>query len=337
MNLMPHQYIERDSGQVRTERLLGDRLVNLLYSSLRERSEVVFKALTGARFSSLLGLWNFQRRLGTRLASPRRQMMAWGVDLEECLGDPDRLDTPKKIFERQIRYWQCRPAPADPRALLSPCDARVLVGSLHQNSHLFIKDKFFSFGELLGPHKTRWLRAFGEGDFALLRLTPEKYHYNHTPVAGRVVDHYELEGDYHSCNPQAVVSMVTPYSKNKRVVTIIDSDVHGGSRLGLVAMIEVVALMVGEIVQCYSRREYKHPQAMWPGLFMEAGQPKSLFRPGSSTVVLLMQKDRVAFDRDLVANQKSGGVSSRFADGFGGPLVETEVLVRSSLGRGLDA
>jgi phosphatidylserine decarboxylase len=44
--------------------------------------------------------------------------------------------------------------------------------------------------------------------------------------------------------------MVRPYSKNKRVVTIIDTDVEGGTGIGLVAMIEVVALMIGDIVQC---------------------------------------------------------------------------------------
>ena len=55
--------------------------------------------------------------------------------------------------------------------------------------------------------------------------------------------------------PGAVVALVTPYSKNSRVVTIIDTEVPGGTGVGLVAMIEVVALMIGEVVQCYSGRD----------------------------------------------------------------------------------
>ena len=98
-----------------------------------------------------------------------------------------------------------------------------------------------------------WLRAFRKADFAILRLTPDKYHYNHTPVAGRVVKIYPISGEYHSCNPAAVVTVVTPYSKNKRVVTIIDTDVPGGTGVGLVAMIEIVALMIGDIVQAVQR------------------------------------------------------------------------------------
>lgn len=53
-----------------------------------------------------------------------------------------------------------------------------------------------------------------------------------------------------SCNPGAVVSMVTPFSKNRRVVTVIDTDVPGGTGIGLVAM------MIGDIVQCYSTHGY---------------------------------------------------------------------------------
>ena len=63
----------------------------------------------------------------------------------------------------------------------------------------------------------------------------------------------------------------------------------------------------------------------------ERGQPKSLFRPGSSTVILLFQPDRVNFDHDLLANLRAPGVATRFSHGLGHPLVETEVEVRSRI------
>jgi len=70
-----------------------------------------------------------------------------------------------------------------------------------------------------------------------------------------------------------------------------------------------------------------------PGMFLAKGQPKSLFRPGGSTVVLIFQAGRVVFDQDLLANLSAPGVNSRFSAGLGRPLVETEVLVRSRIGR----
>lgn len=205
------------------------------------------------------------------------------------------------------------------------------MGSFKDTSKLFLKGKFFEYEELLSASKP-WLHTFDGGDFVICRLTPEKYHYNHTPVAGVVCDFYENDGGYHSCNPGPVVSLATPYSKNKRVVTVIDTDVTGGTRVGRVAMIEVVALMVGDIVQCYSELEYKDPQPLQVGMFLHRGCPKSLFRPGSSTTVLLFQKDRVEFSQDLIRNLHRPDVESRYSEGLGKPLVETEIKVRSTIG-----
>jgi phosphatidylserine decarboxylase len=146
-----------------------------------------------------------------------------------------------------------------------------------------------------------------------------------------VVDVYEIDGCYHSCNPGAVTRVSTPYSKNRRVVTIIDTDVAGGTRVGMVAMIEIVALMIGEIVQCYSETGYDDPQNVVPGMFVERGCPKSLFRPGSSTTVLLFQAGRVQFSPDLVVNQSQPRAQSRYTLDFGRMLVETDVRVRSPI------
>jgi phosphatidylserine decarboxylase len=65
---------------------------------------------------------------------------------------------------------------------------------------------------------------------------------------------------------------------------------------------------------------------------MEKGCPKSLYRPGSSTTIVIFQKQRICFAKDLLENQVRTDVSSRFSEGFGRPLVETEVTVRSGIG-----
>ena len=333
---MQHQYIDRLSGAVRDERLYGDRLVNLIYSRVRENAPRLFRALTSMRISELLGRVNYDLPLGSRLSGSLRFLERLGVDLGECLDPLEALNTARKVFERRIRYWECRPIPQEPRIVVSPADAKVLVGSLDERWALRLKDKFFTYEELLGRDKHEWLHALQGGDFAIFRLTPEKYHYNHTPVAGRVVDFYAIDGEFHSCNPGAVVAVATPYSKNRRYVTIIDTDVEDGTGIGLVAMIEIVALMIGEVVQAYSELCYDAPQPVRPGMFLRRGAPKSLYRPGSSTDVLLFQRGRIDFDADIVANMRRQGVASRFTRGFGVPLVETDLAVRSSIGRASD-
>ncbi len=326
-----HQYVDRTHGSVVTEELFGDWAVRFLYSTARENSATLFRALTSSVASRALGFFQFDWPFTSRLLGNRGFLERCGVDLDECLDPPDAFVTPRHVFERRIRYWDCRPLPDDPACVVSPADARALVGSLADESTLFLKGKFFETEELLGSHKPAWRDAFADGDYAIFRLTPDRYHYNHVPVSGRVLDYYPLSGSFHACNPGAVVEMVTPYSKNGRVVTVIDTDVPGGTGVGLVAMIEVVALMIGEVVQCYSRERYADPSVVFPGQWLERGQPKSLYRPGSSTDVLLFQPGRVRFADDLVANQRHPNARSRFSLAFEFPLVETDVRVRSPI------
>jgi len=334
MTPLRHQYIDRRTGEVKTEQLFGDPFVCAIYSDLREKAPVLYRAVTGKRMSQLLGFLNYDFALTATLSGSRRFMKSAGIDYNECLDPADSLDTPRKVFERKIRYWECRPMPDDRSAVVSPADARVLVGSFNETGNLLIKGKFFDYEELLGNNKHEWLNAFRGGDFAVFRLTPDKYHYNHTPVAGQVEDFYEITGVYHSCNPSAVVTVVTPFSKNTRTVTIINTDVSNGSNVGLVAMIEVTALMIGEVLQCYSSREYTNPQPIRRGMFLEKGCPKSLYRPGSSTDIVIFQKDRISFDPDITENMYRLNAQSRFSFGFGQSLLETEIEVRSQIAVG---
>lgn len=326
-----HQYVDRRSGAVMDERLFGEAIVSFLYSRVREDAPTLFRALTGPRSSHLWATLCFDLPLADRLLGSRRFLAKAGLDLDECLDPPEHFTTARRLFERKLRYWSCRRMPAEREAVVSPAEARLTLASLAHHSDLCLKGKLFSFEELLGSDKSEWLQLFAGGDVAVLRLTPEQYHYTHTPVAGVVEDFYELGGTYHSCSPQATVELVTPLSKNKRAVTVINTDVEDGSGVGRVAMIEVVALMIGEVVQCLSRHRYDDPRPVVPGLFVERGQPKALFRPGSSTVVLLFEPGRVEFAPDLVANLGRGDVASVLSQGFGQPLVETEVKVRSLL------
>jgi phosphatidylserine decarboxylase len=303
-------------------------MVHLLYHCVRENNAALFRMFTSSRSSHILGALNFDRPV----LNKRAFLTDCGINLSECIDPPELLDTPRRIFERKIRYHECRPMSADTDAIVSPADARVLLGSFRKTSQIFLKEKFFSFEELLGSANSAWHEAFHGGDFAVFRLTPDKYHYNHTPVSGQVIDFYAIDGDYHSCNPSAVVSVVTPYSKNKRVVTIIDTDVPGGTGIGLVAMIEVVALMIGDIVQAYSTQEYDAPRQIETGMFLLKGQPKSLYRPGSSTDILIFQEGRMDFACDILENMSRTDVSSRFTQGFQTLLIETDIQVRSLLG-----
>ncbi len=316
-----------------TEKLIGDAMVAIMYSSLREHAPSLFKALTSARVTRLLGLLNYDWSGMNRPADTLRLAARLGIELHECVEPPESLNTARRLFERRIRYWQTRPLAAEPDQVVSPVDARLLVGTLNDLGLLPVKGKFFDCQELLDVPAHTWSDCFADGDVAIFRLTPDKYHYNHAPVSGRVLDFYAIDGAFHACNPGAVVCAITPYSKNRRAVTIIDTDCVNGSGVGRVAMVEVAALMIGVIAQCYSHCAYHEPEPLRVGMWLEKGCPKSLYRPGSSTTILLFEKNRICFAPDLLVNQSRCDVQSRFSAGFGRSLVETNVQVRSPLAR----
>jgi phosphatidylserine decarboxylase len=328
---MMHEYIVRETGEIARERLVGDLTVRALYSPKLENAAWVSKLASSRKVSELLGYLNYDNRLSSHASGMKRFLEKSGINLSEMVDEPSPLRTTRQMFERKIRYWECRPMPKVRACVVCPADSRVAVGSMSTTSRLLIKEKFFAFPELLGGPRSRWTKDFKEGDFAVFRLTPEKYHYTHVPVDGTVVAFYAVDGRYHSCNPNATAKLITPHSKNKRVVTVIDTDCDGGTGIGLVAMIEVVALMIGQIDQRYSDYEYRDPKPIEPGMVLRVGSPKALFRPGSSTVVLLFQRDRIHFAEDLVRNQQRREVRSRYSRAFGQTLVETDVAVRSLL------
>jgi phosphatidylserine decarboxylase len=72
MNRFKHQYVERESGRVCTERPFGDWIVNYLYSKKREDAPLVYELLGSQWFSSLLGWVNYDFPLGPRVSGIRR-------------------------------------------------------------------------------------------------------------------------------------------------------------------------------------------------------------------------------------------------------------------------
>ena len=99
-----HQYVCRGDNRVVTERLLGDWAVNFLYSRARERVGTLFNALTSRYASKMLAFINFDLPLTPRLVGHERFLRSCGVDFDETVDDPRSFDTPRKIFERRIRY-----------------------------------------------------------------------------------------------------------------------------------------------------------------------------------------------------------------------------------------
>lgn len=331
MNSSPaaHQYVPLTGGESADETLIADRAINFLYSTAREQPSVLQRIAASKIATQALATWEFdlplRRPIGTIATTAQRM----GIDLSEVHGDLRQWRTLRNLFERQIRYWQLRPMTEETRSIISPADGKALVFGYVDDFMLPVKSQWVAMPELVGSQALADELTPACG--VIVRLTPEAYHYVHAPVSGIVRSHDLIDGALHSCNPTALVSFVKPYAMNLRRVTVIDTDVNYGSRVGVVVLVNVAAMMIGRIDDAYSPRRYDEPEPVSVGRFVRRGQPLALFRPGSSTSIALWTQRRASVQSKLAKNGDRAGTQSRFSDWLLSPWVESAIRVRSTL------
>ncbi|MCX8097610.1 MAG: phosphatidylserine decarboxylase [Casimicrobiaceae bacterium] len=332
-----HQYVLRGSGTVLNERLIADRVIRFLYNRPREEPGALLSALASAWVTDQLAHWEFDRRLRDPVRTLRETIARLGIDESEMLDQVESMRTLRELFERRIRYWRVRPLPSDEAAIVSSADGKALPFATEGEASLPVKARFLSVPAILGPANpwARWPDLALSG--VIVRLTPEVYHYTHAPVAGRIQRYQLIEGAFHSCNPHALTTFTRSYEVNRRAVTVYDTDVPGGSGVGLVVQVDVAAMMIGQIVPAYSEIGYTNPRPLVEGEFVARGVPVSMFRPGSSTSIVIWQSARAAHAPELLRNARRADLRSRFSDWLGSPWVETALRVREAIAYPLSA
>jgi phosphatidylserine decarboxylase len=290
-------YVDRTTSQVRHETVYAGGFLRWLYNTLvgRLASYLIFRHAAASR---LYGWW-------TRLRWSRRQIdvvvQAGNVNQTEYREPSGTFDTFNAFFTRKIDLSQ-RPVVAADRAGVAPVDGKVLVFRRVSSDETFqIKRHTFNLREFLCDD--RLADSFSGGSMIVCRLSLADYHHFHFCDSGWPGRPKVIEGSLHAGGPYCLRSYLPYYAENRRVLTHFLSD-----HFGLMLIVEVGALTVGSIVQEYC-----------PGQRVIKGTRKGHFELGGSTVVLLFRPDRIAIDRDLLANSSAG--------------LETYVRMGESLGR----
>ena len=213
----------------------------------------------------------------------------FGVDLSEALeSDPAAYDSFNAFFTRALRPGARTPDP-DPRALLMPADGTVSQCGPIEGGRLFqAKGRWFSAAELLGD--ARQAKAFDNGAFATVYLSPKDYHRVHMPWDGRLLETVHIPGRLFSVGPAAVREVPRLFARNERLVCHFECD------FGPMAVVMVGAMLVSgvetvwsgiEIPQYGSKvtvKDYRRQQVAL-ARFAEMAR----FNYGSTVIVLLPQ------------------------------------------------
>lgn len=221
-----------------------------------------------------------------------------GIDMSDY--EEQKYRSYNAFFKRKIRKG-ARNIDETPEHLISPCDCRLSVYPISENSVVSIKHTRYTISELL--KNPALAKKYDGGLLWVFRLCVEDYHRYSYIDDGVESARHKIPGVLHTVNP--VANDVYPiYKENAREYSLLKSE-----NFGTVLMMEVGALMVGKIE---NRPEIGR---------VKRGQEKGNFAFGGSTVVLMTQKGRVRPDADIRNNSKKG--------------IETRVLLGEKIGKAI--
>jgi phosphatidylserine decarboxylase len=218
--------------------------------------------------------------------------------------DPFAYRSFNDFFTRALRA-DARPIDADNDVIVSPVDGTVSqCGPVEDNLLFQAKGHHYSLQDLLAGDP-EGVATYCNGSFACIYLAPYNYHRIHMPYAGTARGNLYVPGDLFSVNAVTARSVPRVFARNERLICDFLTP------LGRMAVILVGALFVGSIetVHCGEvnppPRGRKTAVRIATGVGQQFGKGEELGRFNmGSTVVLLFERNRIAWDRALVAESK---------------------------------
>lgn len=267
------------NGNVFEENSKMDRLIGDIYSS--PVSRVCLKVLTSPFVSRAAGLL-----LNSKISAPFAYYYAdkHGInlyDFEAC-----EYTSFNDFFTRKIKPGR-RSLPADKNALVCPCDGKVSVRRIAATDMFVIKNSVYSVSSLLRDRKLG--EKYCGGAAVIIRLTPDDYHRYIYPASGVKSHNRKISGTLNTVRP-IINKYEKVYSENSREYCLIRTEAFGD-----IVQMEVGALIVGKITN--------HERGISD---VTRGEEKGYFEFGGSTVILLLEADKVSVCSDLIEATNRG-------------------------------
>lgn len=240
------------------------------FSHLTTESKAVFTALThkaGQHFTDPKSVQNIPAFVA-----------AYRVDMTEVI--PETYTCFNHFFYRKINLNK-RVIPENENLFLAAADCRLST-FLNENeaTKYWIKGKHFTLKNL-----TQIESINSQSRVIIHRLAPCDYHRWHHPFSGVCKKTTIIPGTYYTVNPLAVRSDIDVFTENHRTVRIYNTD-----HFGQVVEVAIGALLVGSI---HLNEE---------NIRVMRGDEAGFFAYGGSTVIYIIDNERITMDNDLCHN-----------------------------------
>lgn len=225
----------------------------------------------------------------------------FNIDMNISSNTIDDFNNFNDFFVRSLKK-EARPIDTENNIFISPGDGRLFAyENISIDKLIQVKGIHYSLSELIGDDALA--KDYEGGTCLVLRLCPTDYHRFHFVDSGIPLESHFINGNYYSVNPVALERIPKLYCQNKREWSVFKSD-----NFGDILHVEVGATCVGTIVQSYTANKR-----------VSKGDEKGYFKFGGSTTILLLKKDSVEIDKDIIEQSNLG--------------YETMVLMGESIGK----
>ncbi|MBP3059343.1 phosphatidylserine decarboxylase [Texas Phoenix palm phytoplasma] len=169
----------------------------------------------------------------------------------------------------------------NPDYFISPGEGEISIYSISSDSIYTIKDTRYHLSDILKNDELA--SSYKDGNLIILRLKPSDYH-RYIFVDDGIIDYnVQISGKFHTVNPIAF-KYFNVFKENNREYSVLKT-----KNFSEMVQVEIGALMVGKI--------NNHPI-----INFSKGQEKGFFSFGGSTILLLVKKNIVSFEREIYNN-----------------------------------
>lgn len=247
-------------------------MLRFLYNTITGRC--ILKILTAPAISKVCGRF-MDSRISVPLIAPFVRMN--GIDLSQYTSDDFKCFN--DCFTRRIKPG-LRPFPEEAGAFASPCDGLVTVYNITDGMVIPVKQSRYSIASLV--HSRKLAKRYEGGYCLVFRLCVDNYHrYGYIDNGMKGVNHF-IAGRLNTVQPVALRSHPV-FTENCREFTVMNTE-----NFGKITEVEVGAMLVGRINNFHERHTFRR------------GEEKGCFMYGGSTVILLVEKDRIEIDGGLL-------------------------------------
>ena len=278
---MQIKFIDRKTGEVITEAPPAEGLLKFLYDNPFGKTTLL--PIAKRKFISEI----YGRRMDrpSSVRNIRSFVDQLDIDMSESLKSIEEFSSFNDFFYRALKP-SARPLA---EGFVSPGDGRLLAfEKVSEVNSFYVKGSPFTVKAFLKDDDLA--KSYQDASLLILRLAPNDYHRFHFPWSGVPSKTRKISGSYYSVSPYALAGNFTRvFCENKREYCILQTEEKGE-----ILLAPVGATMVGGIVETYK-----------PQQAVRKGDEMGYFKFGGSTIVILIDSDKLQIDSDILKNTRN--------------------------------